>query len=87
MNANNIVYFNSFGVDHIPKEIQKFMRNKNIITNIYRIQAYYSIMCGYLCIGFIGFMLKGHILLGYTNLFWPTNYEKNDKIILIKNNI
>ena len=50
MNAKNVTYFDSFGVEHIPKEIRKFIRNKNIITNIYRIQAYDSIMCGYFCI-------------------------------------
>ena len=43
VNANNIVYFDSFRVEHIPKEIKKFIGNKNIITNIYRIQAYHSI--------------------------------------------
>ena len=39
-------------------------------------------MCGYFCIGFIDFMLKGKILLEYTNLLSPNHYEKNDKIIL-----
>ena len=58
------------------------MRNKNIITNIYRIQADNSVMCGYFCIGFIDFMPKGKILLHCTNLFSPNDYEKNDKIIL-----
>ena len=82
MNGNNIIYFDSFGVEHIPKEIKKFIGNKNIITNIYRIQAYNSIMCGYFCIGFIDFMLKGKILLEHTNLFSSNDYEKNDKIIL-----
>ena len=82
MNGNNIIYFDSFGVEHIPKEIKKFIGNKNIITNIYRIQAYDLIMCGYFCIGFIDFMLKGKSLLDYTNLFSPNDYEKNDKIIL-----
>ena len=82
MNANNIIYFDNFGVEHIPKEIKKFIGNKNMITNIYRIQAYDSIMCGYFCIGFIDFMLKGKSLLDYTNLFSPNDYEKNDKIIL-----
>ena len=57
------------------------MANKNII-NIYRIQTYDSIMCGYFCIGFIDLMLKGKSLLEYTNLFSPNDYEKNDKIIL-----
>ena len=50
------MYFDSFGVEHIPKEIKKFIGNKNIITNIDRIQAYDSIMCGYFCTGFIDFM-------------------------------
>ena len=34
----------------------------NMIINIYRIQAYDSIMCGYFCIGFIDLMLKGKSL-------------------------
>ena len=79
---NNITYFDSFEVEHFPKEIKKFIGNKNIITNIYRIQAYNSIMCRYFCIGFIGFMLKGKSLLDYINLFSPNDFEKNDKIIL-----
>ena len=82
MNDENVTYFDSFGVEHVSKEIKKFIRNKNITTNIYRIQAYDSIMCGYFCIGFIDFMLKGKSLLDYTNLFSPNDYEKNDKIIL-----
>ena len=57
MNGNNVKYFNSFRSEHVPKEVKKIKRNKNIITNIYRIQAYDSIMCGYFCIGFIDFML------------------------------
>ena len=82
MNANNIIYFDSFGVEHIPEEIKKYIGNKNIITNIYRVQAYDSIIWGYFCIGFIDFMLKGKSLLENTNLFSPNNYEKNDKTIL-----
>ena len=74
--------FSYNGVEHFLKETKKFIGNKNIITNIYRIQAYNSIMCGYFCIGFIDFMLKGKSLLDYTNLFSPNDYEKNDKIIL-----
>ena len=41
---NNVTYFNSFGVEHIPKEIKKFIDRKNLILNIFRIQAYDSIM-------------------------------------------
>ena len=39
------VYFDSFGIEHIPKEINKFINN-DIKSNIFRIQAYDSIMCG-----------------------------------------
>ena len=81
-NGNNVIYFVSFGVEHIPKGIKNFIGNKNIITNIYTIQAYDSIMCRYFCIGIIDFMLKGKSLLGYRNLFFPNEYEKNDKTIL-----
>ena len=70
-NNNNVTYFGSFGVEHIPKEIKRFIGNKDIITNIYRIQAYNSIICGYFCIGFIDFMLKSKSLPDYTNLFSP----------------
>ena len=52
-----MTYFDSFGVENIPKEIKKFINNKNILTNIYRIQAYYSVMCGYFCIGFISLQI------------------------------
>ena len=69
------------GVENIPKEIKKFIGNKNFVTNIYRIQEYDSIMCGYFCIGFIDFVFKGKSLLEYTNLFSPSDYKKNDKII------
>ena len=47
VNNNNVTYFGSFGVEHIPKEIIKFIKNRNIKTNDFRIQAYDSIMCGY----------------------------------------
>ena len=51
---------------------QKFLEYKHVI----------QIMCGYLCIGFIDFMLKGKTLTEYTNLFSPNNFKKNDDIIL-----
>ena len=65
---NDFTYFDSFGVEHIPKEIT-FINNKNIKTNTFRIQAYDSIIRGYFCIGFIDFMLAGKILSEFTNLF------------------
>ena len=82
VNTNNVTYFDSFGVEHIPKEIKTFIKNKNVKTNIFRIQAYDSIMCGYFCIGFINFMLKGKSLTKYTNLFSTNNFKKNDEIIV-----
>ena len=76
-----IVYFDSFGVEHIPEEI-KFIGNRNINANIYRVHANNSVMCGYFCIGFIDFMLAGKTLIDYTNLFSPYDFNKNDSIIL-----
>ena len=64
------------------KKGKNIIANKNITRNTYRIQANDSMMCGYFCIGFIDFMLKGKSLLEYTNLFSPNEHEKNDKIIL-----
>ena len=77
VNNKTVTYFDSFGVEHITKEIMKFIDNKNIITNIFRIQAYDSIMCGYFCIGFINFMFNGNSLTDYTNLFSPNDLKKN----------
>ena len=82
VNNKTVTYFGSFGVEHIPKEIMKFIGNKNIITNIFRIQAYDSIMCGYFCLGFINFMFNDNSLTTFTNLFSPNDFKKNDDIIL-----
>ena len=82
VNNKIVTYFDSFVVEHIPREIMKFISRKKIITNIYRIQAYDSIMCGYFCIGFINFMFNGKSLTDYTNLFSSNDFNKNDDIIL-----
>ena len=79
---NDITYFDSFGVEHIPKEIIKFIGRKNVIANIFRIQAYDSILWGYFCIAFINFMFKGKTLTDFTNLFSPYDFKKNDDIIM-----
>ena len=57
VNNKTVTYFDSFGVEHIPKEVKKFIANKNIIINIFRIQAYDSAMYGYFCIGVIDLMV------------------------------
>ena len=83
MQNNNVTYLDSFGVEHIPKEIKVFINSSlSIATNIFRIQAYNSIMCGYFCIGFIDFMLAGKTLTEFTNLFSPNNFKRNDDIVL-----
>ena len=45
VNDNNVTYFDSFGVEHIPNEIKKIIGNKNVVTNIYRRQGNDSIIC------------------------------------------
>ena len=79
--TNEAIYFDSFGIEYIPKEINKFIGNNNIKSNIFRTQAYDSIMRGYFCIEFINYMLKGKALSDFTNLFSPNYFKKNDKII------
>ena len=54
-----IIYFEIFGIENIPKEIKNFIGTKNIVTNIYRMQAYNSITSRYFCIGVIDFILTG----------------------------
>ena len=53
--SNNVTYFDSFSVEHIPQEIEIFIGN--------------SVISGYFCIGFIEFMLKDKLLTDFANLF------------------
>ena len=68
VNRNTAVYFDSFGIEHIPQEVLSKIRGK-------------SIMCLFYCIAFLEYMIAGKKLLNNTNLFSPNNYEKNGKII------
>ena len=81
-NRSEIVYFDSFGVEHVPEEIKEFIGNKDIKANIFRVQSNDSIMCGYFCIGFIDFMLAGKKLTDFTCMFSPYDFEKINSIIL-----
>ena len=82
-NNNSVNYFDSFGVEHILKEIKAFIgRSLSITTNVFRVQAFDSMMCGYFCIGFIDFMFIGKTLTEFTNLFSPNNFRKSDDIVL-----
>ena len=64
-----MTYFDSIGVEYIPQEFKKIIDKSTIITNIFRIQAYVSVMCRYFWIGFIDFMLEDKTLTDFTNLF------------------
>ena len=48
-NRNETLYFNSFGVEHVPEEVKEFVEDKNIKADIFRVQANDSVMCGYFC--------------------------------------
>ena len=76
INGDKVTYFDSFIVECIPKEIKRFIGNKNIITNAYRLQLYNSKMHIYFRIGFIDFMLKSKSVLEYINLFSPKKIWK-----------
>ena len=87
LNSNNwnasydVIYIDSCGVEHIPKEIKRFIGNKNIMINIYRMQAYNLITSEYFCIGLNNFVMD-LLILDYTSLLSPNECEKNDKIML-----
>ena len=60
---SEIVYFNSFGVEH-----------KNIIANMFQVQANNSVICGYFCTGFIDFMLADKKLTDFSGMFSPHDF-------------
>ena len=81
--SDNVTCFHSFGVEYFPKEIEKFIGNKNMTADIRRIQVYQSIMCEYFFVGFVDFKMKDKSLLDYKNVFFRTNeYIKNCETIL-----
>ena len=79
---NDVTYFDSFGVEHIPQQIRTFIENKKHKNKYFRVQAYGSIMCGYFCTGFLDFMLARITLTDFGNLFLPNNFKRNDDIML-----
>ena len=78
-NNNNVTYFDSFGVEHNSEEIKKLISNKNITTNIYRVQADDSIMRRSFCIAFIDFMLKRKNFTDFTIYFNQTILKRLTK--------
>ena len=76
-----IVYFDSFNIEHVPEEVKDFIGNKNIVANIFWVRANNSVMYGYFCVGFIDFMLADKKLIDFTSMFSPYDFEKNHSII------
>ena len=88
---DDVIYSDSFSVEHIPKETKTFVNRSlsivlrpplRVTINIFRIQAHDSIMCGYLGIAFNDLMLAGKTLTESTNLFSLNNFKKSVDIIL-----
>ena len=75
-NKSQIAYFDSFGVEHVPEEIKEIFGNKNKKAGIFRVQPRKSTMCGYFCIGFIGFILAGKKLSDLMNFFLPMTLKR-----------
>ena len=74
--------FDSFKVEHVPIE-KKNIGQKNIKTNISRIQANNLIMFRYFCLRFIDFMLSGETLINYTRNFTRNENKNHKKIFLL----
>ena len=74
---NKVTSFESFSVEHIPITIKHFISQKNMQTNIFRMQADDFVMCGYFCIGFPDHKLKVKGLTDFTTFFLPINFLKN----------
>ena len=83
IDRNTAVYFefDYFGIEYIPLAVLNKIKDKSITHNIFRIQNNESIMRGFYCIAFIKYMLADKSLLDYINLFSPSDYKKNEKIL------
>lgn len=81
MNSNTVMYLDSFGVEHIPKEIKQFTFNKDITRNIYTIQAFDSIIIGYFVLDLLVLSLWVKSLTDFTDLFSANNFKNNDEIL------
>ena len=81
IDKNTALYFDSFGIEYIPQEVLNKIRDKFITHNIFRTQDNDSNTCRFYCITFIKYILAGKTLSGYTDLFSPNDYKKNEKMI------
>ena len=74
-NRKELVYFKSFGVEHVLEEIKEFVGNKNIKADIFQVQTNNSVMCWYFCIRFIDFIVASKKLTDFTSLFSPYDFK------------
>ena len=81
MDRNKAVCIDSFRINYIPQPVLNKIKDESTTQNIFRLQDNQSIMCEFYYIPFIEYILVGKTLLGYTNLFSPNKYKKNDKVI------
>ena len=80
--GNKATYFDSFGIEHLPDELVRFLRGKDLDVNIFRVQSKQLVLCGYFCIKFLEHMFDGKTLIEYTRLFSPNDFEANDRVVL-----
>ena len=74
IDRNIAVYFNSFGIQYIPQEVLKKIKDKSITYNIFKVQNDNSVIHGFYCIAFIEYMMTGKTFSDYTNLVFPNVY-------------
>ena len=82
MNGDNVTYFDSSGAKHIPKETKKNYEEQKYQSKYLQYTGNDWRICGYFCMGFIGFMLKDKIMFDCANLISPNKYEIKDEMIL-----
>ena len=82
LNDNRATYFDSFGVEHLLREVLRFLKGKDIHANIFRVQPDRSFLCGYYCLKFLDFMFDGKSLMDFTSMFSLTDFGANDRKIL-----
>ena len=81
VHSDNVTNFDSVGAEYIPKEIKKTHNQQKYYNKYLCNMSKWFNNVGILLYWIYWFYAKRKSLLGYTNLFSPSEYEKNDKII------
>ena len=58
VNKETVTYIDSFGIEHIPKEVKKFIGSRNIISNIYKITTQLCVVIFVLVLSIICLRVK-----------------------------